>query len=106
MEWIKVFASKDEITNSLAIDRPRLLLIGGKRICIVRTADGVFAVADKCTHNGESLSKGSVNYLGEVVCPWHGHRFNLKTGRECSERSADLVVYPVREDQDGLFVGI
>ena len=106
MEWIKVFASKDEITNSLAIDRPRLLLIGGKRICLVRTADRVLAVDDKCTHNGESLSKGSVNYLGEVVCPWHGHRFNLKTGRECGERSADLVVYPVREDQDGLFVGI
>jgi nitrite reductase/ring-hydroxylating ferredoxin subunit len=106
VEWIKVFASNDQTTSSLAVDKPRLLLIGGKRICIVRTADHVLAVDDKCTHNGESLSKGSVNYLGELVCPWHGHRFDLKTGRECGQRSEDLVVYPVLQNEEGLFVGI
>lgn len=92
--------------SSLVINQPRLLLAGGKRICLVRTSDSVLAVDDKCSHNGESLSKGKVNYLGEVVCPWHGHRFDLRTGRECGERSQDLTVYPIRLDEEGVFVGI
>lgn len=92
--------------SSLAVNKPRLLLIGGKRICLLRTPEGVLAVADTCTHNGESLSKGSLNYLGEIVCPWHGHRFNMRTGRESEERSADLTVYPVKAGDDGVFVGL
>ena len=92
--------------SSLVLHQPRLLLVGGKRICLVRTSDAVLAVDDTCTHNGESLSKGKVNYLGEVVCPWHGHRFDLRTGRECSERSRDLGVYPIRLDAEGVFIGM
>lgn len=106
MDWIKIFSSAGQMESSLAINQPRLLLVGGKRICLVRTADSILAVDDTCTHNGESLSKGKVNYLGEVVCPWHGNRFNLRTGRECEERSKDLVVYPIRLDTDGVFVGL
>jgi len=82
------------------------LLAGGKRICLVRTPDRLLAVADTCTHNGESLSKGQVNFAGEVVCPWHGNRFNLVTGRESLERSADLEVFPTRTDEDGVYVAV
>lgn len=104
MNWIKIFSSIGEMEAALAINRPRLLLAGGKRICLVRTADRLLAVDDRCSHNGESLSKGQVNYLCEVVCPWHGHRFNLVTGREAGERSADLETFLVRADESGVFV--
>lgn len=91
---------------ALAVNRPRLLLAGSKRICIVRTPDRVLAVEDTCSHNGESLSKGNVNVFNEVVCPWHGHRFNLITGRESAERSRDLETFPVRIDAEGVFVAV
>ena len=106
MEWIKIFDSRNALHQALAINQPRLVLLGKKRICLVRQENDVCAVADTCTHNGESLSKGSVNYLGEVICPWHGHRFNLKTGRECEERSKDLITYPIKENEEGIFIGI
>ncbi len=92
--------------SALTVNHPRLLLAGGKRICLVRTQDRLLAVADTCTHNGESLSKGKVNFQGEVVCPWHGNRFNLVTGRESGERSADLETFPTRIDEDGVFVAV
>ena len=92
--------------EALAVNQPRLLLAGGRRICLVRLADRLLAVADTCTHNGESLSKGNVNFQGEVVCPWHGNRFNLVTGREAGERSPDLETYPVLIDSDGVFVAV
>ncbi|MDZ4715040.1 MAG: Rieske 2Fe-2S domain-containing protein [Cytophagales bacterium] len=106
MDWIKIFSSVGQMESLLVMNQPRQLIVGSKRICLVRTDDGIRAVEDKCTHNGESLSKGKVNYLGEVVCPWHSYRFNLATGRESSERSRDLITYPLKAEPDGIFIGM
>jgi nitrite reductase/ring-hydroxylating ferredoxin subunit len=106
MNWVKIFTSKAEAIARLAQNVPRLIIISGKRICIVRREDVFYAVQDACPHNGESLSKGSVNYLGEVICPWHNYRFDLKTGRECAMRSKDLITYPVKIDDSGFYLGM
>ncbi len=106
MEWIKVFSSGEEARRRLTENAPRLLIINGKRLCLILRNDSFHVIQDSCTHNSESLSKGTVNHLGEIICPWHGHRFSLATGRECSERSSDLNIYPVKEDGDGVFVGL
>lgn len=106
MDWIRIFPDSVSVRNALVNDRPQLIVIGTRRICLVLHDEKLLAVEDKCSHNGESLSKGTVNYLGEVVCPWHGHRFNLKTGRESTERSRDLVTYPVKENEEGVFIGV
>jgi 3-phenylpropionate/trans-cinnamate dioxygenase ferredoxin subunit len=106
MEWIKVFSSGDEARKRLKDGKPQLLIIDGKRLCMVLRADHFYVVQDSCSHNGESLSKGTVNHLGEIICPWHGHQFSLTTGRECSERSSDLNTYPVKEEEDGLFIAM
>lgn len=106
MDWVKIFSTKGQMEEALAINKPRLLIVGSRRICLLRTEDGVAAVSDSCTHNGESLSKGSLNYLGEIICPWHGHRFNVRTGRESGERSADLTVFPLKTEGDGIFIGL
>lgn len=40
----------------------------------------IYAFADTCTHEGSPLSDGDIegNY---VVCPWHGAKFDLQTGK-------------------------
>ena len=105
MDWIKIFVA-NEANAVLTENQPRLLVIKDKRICLARYQGKIHAVQDKCTHNGESLSKGKINYLGEVICPWHGYRFNMKTGRECSQQSSDLECYPITENGEGIFIGI
>jgi nitrite reductase/ring-hydroxylating ferredoxin subunit len=106
VDWIKIFSSQAEMERALNSGQPRLLVVQGKRICIVRREQDLYAVEDKCPHNGESLSKGTVNYLGEIICPWHGQRFNLKTGREGEERSRDLITYPVKQEQGVVYIGL
>jgi nitrite reductase/ring-hydroxylating ferredoxin subunit len=101
MDWIKIF---DATNIDLLENRPRLLVIHGRRLCVVKRDGKILAVQDRCTHSGESLSRGTVNYLGEIVCPLHQHQFNLKTGRECSQRSSDLECFPIKENEDGVFV--
>jgi nitrite reductase/ring-hydroxylating ferredoxin subunit len=106
MEWIKVFSAGEEARKKLTENKPQLLIVRGQALCLVMR-DGVFyAVENKCSHNGEQLYKGVVNFLGEVVCPWHGYRFNIKTGREASERSRDLVTFPIKENDEGVFLAL
>jgi nitrite reductase/ring-hydroxylating ferredoxin subunit len=104
MDWIKIFESKAAAEKALEENRPRLLMVHGKKICLVKREGKFYSVQDKCTHNGESLSKGSINYLGEVVCPLHQYQFNLKTGRENSQRSHDLECFPLKESEEGVFI--
>lgn len=106
MEWIKVFSSSGEMRERLKEGTPQHLVVNDQSICMVLWKGELRAVENKCPHNGESLSKGKINYLGEVICPLHGYRFNLKNGREVGERCKDLEVYPVKDEVDGIFVGL
>ena len=106
MVWVKLFHSLSEAKDRLAESRPQLLEVSNVRICLVLRGDQLFAVSNKCTHNGESLSKGKVNFANEIVCPWHGYQFNLKTGREYQQRSSDLETFPIKIETDGVYIGL
>jgi 3-phenylpropionate/trans-cinnamate dioxygenase ferredoxin subunit len=106
MERIKVFSSNGEMRERLKEGAPQHLMVNGQSICMVLWKGELRAVENKCPHNGESLSKGKINYLGEVICPLHGYRFNLKNGREAGERCRDAETFPVNENDEGVFVGL
>lgn len=106
VQWVKIFSGETEALQRIAIDKPQLIVIDGTRICLVNHAGKFYAVQDTCTHNGESLSKGKMNYLGELICPWHNYCFNLQSGREISSRSADLKTYAIKIDEAGFFIGL
>ena len=42
-------------------------------------AEGFYAVADECTHDGEPIHTGRVRGE-EIICTRHGARFHLHTG--------------------------
>ena len=106
MRWVKIFKNKAEAQEKLTENKPQLLIIGENRICIVLRGNSFYAVSDRCTHNGESLSKGVINFAGEIVCSWHGYQFSLQNGREWRERCSDLITFPIREEPDGLYIGL
>lgn len=106
MQWIKVFSDEASARQRLTENKPQLLILQGLRICLVIHNNAFLAVQDSCPHNGESLSKGHVNYLGEIVCPWHNYRFDLQNGSACNASCSDLVTYPVKSGAEGFFIGI
>lgn len=106
MNWVKVFSNEIEARQQITPDRPQLLILHGKRICLTLHNNTFFAIQDFCSHSGESLSKGAINYLGEIICPLHHYRFDLQTGRECGSRSRDLATFPIKTDESGFFIGI
>jgi nitrite reductase/ring-hydroxylating ferredoxin subunit len=40
-----------------------------------------FALTRRCRHLRADLAGGSIDEHGCLVCPWHGSRYDVKTGR-------------------------
>jgi len=74
----------------------RLLVQGAKHpVAVFRLNDSFYAVEELCPHRGGPLSEGAVEE-GCVTCPWHGARFEIKTGRKISGPvNRDLKTYAV-----------
>jgi nitrite reductase/ring-hydroxylating ferredoxin subunit len=57
----------------------KLVEAGGQNLAIFNIAGTYYAVENTCPHRGGPLAEGMM--AGEeVICPWHGSRFNVKTG--------------------------
>lgn len=69
--------------------------IGGWHVLVARGDDGFHAVNDRCTHQASSLSGGRIR-RGAVMCPLHGARFELASGRCIGGGYRDLRRFPVR----------
>lgn len=69
------------VLDEVPLEELHAVTVDGVDIALFRTFEGVFAVADTCSHLGGPLSEGSVSADGrEVACPWHGSRFRLNDG--------------------------
>lgn len=104
--WHRVFSSTDEAKEQVALRKLQRLEVEGRAICFAHTPEGFFAIDDACPHLGQSLSRGTTNYLNEVICPWHSYRYSLNNGRECDYRTRNAVLHPVELRDDGVYVGI
>jgi len=67
--------------EDIAIGHGRCFIVKGDEVAIFRLRNGdLFAVENKCPHLQGPLSDGIVGD-GKVICPLHGHKFDLKTGK-------------------------
>jgi 3-phenylpropionate/trans-cinnamate dioxygenase ferredoxin subunit len=78
--------------------------VAGHAVALANVDGQFYAVDDTCTHEEASLSDGGI--VGEiVVCPKHGSRFNVKTGRVLSLPAVrSVAVYPVRVEGGDVLV--
>jgi 3-phenylpropionate/trans-cinnamate dioxygenase ferredoxin subunit len=78
--------------------------VEGKKICVAKFKEDVFAFTYKCPHAGGILADGFINALGHVVCPLHRYRYDLKNGRNTSGEGYFLKHWPVEIRIEGVFV--
>ena len=66
--WHKIADHINELSfadNDIAVAE-----MNGKKICIAKFKEGVFAFSYKCPHAGGILADGYIDALGHVVCPF------------------------------------
>ena len=75
--------------------------LAGTSVAIVRTAEGVFAIRDACSHADVLLSEGEVEGC-TIECWLHGSQFDLRTGSPLTLPAVVAVpVYEVRLRGEG-----
>ena len=72
---------------------------------IVREGDEYFAYNDCCTHQAAALSGGRVR-RGTIMCPLHGARFEVKSGRCVGGAYPALKSFAVRISDGMIEVGV
>lgn len=104
VQWIKIAEHINEIV--FAENQIALIETGEKNLCIGKHHENYFAFAEKCPHAGGLLADGFIDALGNVVCPLHQYRYNLKNGYNSSGEGYFLRTMPVEIRSDGVFVGV
>lgn len=80
----------------------------GVDIFLYRTEERIFALANRCSHQGGPLHKGVVKPSGAtptVTCPMHGSMFRLTDGRVArGPASVPQALYEARVSGDSVEV--
>jgi len=94
-EWVDVGA-----VDAVSETQPLVAEFDGVTVAIVRCGGELYAVEDRCTHDGESLDGAEVEDC-QIICPRHGSHFCLRTGEALTPPAYEpLRTYRLRE-QDG-----
>jgi nitrite reductase/ring-hydroxylating ferredoxin subunit len=76
--------------------RAKQVAVGMKQVALFNVNGTYYAIDDACTHRGASLAEGACQEA-EVICPWHGARFDVRTGAPLSPpASRPVTAYKVQ----------
>jgi len=76
-----------------------------KQILLMGVKGQIFAIDNRCPHEGYPLSKGFANDNCVITCNWHNWKFNLKTG-ECLLGEDNVRNYPINIENGNIYVDI
>lgn len=79
--------------------------VAGKKLCLVRHAQKLYAVQNSCPHAGGILSGGWCKN-GYLVCPIHRWEYSLQNGRGAEGQGDYIDTYAVEMREDGVYIGI
>ena len=86
-------------------DGKQSVKLGAWQVLLLRDGAEWRAYNDCCTHQASRLSPGRVR-RGAIMCPLHGARFEVATGRCMGGAYADLRSFPVRENEGRIEVAV
>src|SRR5712672_2439062 len=66
-------------SESVRETAPLSVEVDGFPMVVVRCGPRIYAVEDRCTHDGEALGEAEVESC-QIICPRHGAHFCLRTG--------------------------
>ena len=74
-DFVKVADTKD-----IQPSRMKEVEVNSEKVCLANVEGKYYAIDNVCTHLGGPLAQGKLEDY-EVQCPWHGSRFDIRTGK-------------------------
>jgi nitrite reductase (NADH) small subunit len=86
-------------------DSCRSVKANGLGVALCNVGGTIYALDNTCPHAGGPLGEGALK--GELVeCPWHGWRYNVRTGERPENPDFKVACYPVQLEGDIILVSI
>jgi nitrite reductase/ring-hydroxylating ferredoxin subunit len=83
----------------------RVVRKGGKQVLLIASGGRIFAVANRCPHEGYPLSEGTLGPACVLTCDWHNWKFDLASGEALVGRDP-VRRYPVRLEGEAILVDL
>lgn len=99
-DWIPAVGVDD-----LPIGGRKLFRHYDKRIAVFRTERAIYAIDNRCPHQGYALLQGDVKEE-TLTCAWHNWKFELDEGGFCSFGGESVRTYPVEVRGGQVFVDV
>lgn len=92
-------------TSDLKPGENKVVDVDGEQVALFNVDGEFFAISNTCAHRGGPLGEGSLE--GDVVtCPWHGWRFNVRTGINAVMPAVKVQSYPVKIEGNDVLVSL
>lgn len=99
-DFVKVASTAD-----LKPGENKVVSVDGIDVALFNVDGEFFAISNTCPHRGGPLGEGYLE--GDVVtCPWHGWRFNVKTGVSPVVPTAKVPSYKVKVDGSDILISL
>ncbi len=97
-EW-ELIATNDEIEGKSRLS----VVVDDTPALLIQLGSFWYVVEDVCTHDGQPLTDGEI-INGEIKCPRHGARFDIKTGiAKCMPATQPIRIFEVSVREDGIY---
>jgi nitrite reductase/ring-hydroxylating ferredoxin subunit len=103
MSWQKV-VSEDELNKN----KRALFKEGSKQIVVFKYSHEIYALDNRCPHQGYPLYEGSLDSDRQIVnltCHWHNWKFDLKSGK-CVSGGDGVKTYPTKIENGFIWVNL
>lgn len=100
-----MFVSTGATKSDLAREGARLVRKNGKQVLLIQTDEKLFAIANRCPHEGYPLSEGTIGPGCVLTCNWHNWKFDLTTGTALIGRDP-VRTYPVEMRGEDILVDL
>ena len=92
-------------TGDLKPGENKTVNVDGTDVALFNVDGNFFAISNTCLHRGGPLGEG---FLEDdvVTCPWHGWRFNVKTGENAIMPTAKVATYQVKIEGTDVMVSL
>ncbi len=99
-EWVPAVSIDD-----LSVGERKMFRHYDKRIALFRTANDIYAIDNRCPHQGYALLQGDIKEE-TLTCAWHNWKFELDQGGRASFGGEAVRSYPVKVRNGQVFVDI
>jgi len=91
--------------NELSPGERKSVFVDDVPALLVRLDGEYVCIEDVCTHDGNPLTDGPIQN-GQITCPRHGARFDLRTGAAlCMPATEAVTTFAVEARTDGIYAG-